>query len=168
MCVCVCLCNVYVVCVCVCVCVFVRVCTRIVEILSLLHIHLYIHTCTEELDGIREALQNQRTLKKLKGSKVDKFSYDSDLQLKISSLTAGEESCLHDFFVVLAICNTVVVSKRSKGKRDSIPVTELPYNMEKLSETVLSQIEQLLGHTNINDIDYEAESPDEQALVEVT
>ena len=126
------------------------------------------YTHTEELDGIQEALQNQRTLKKLKGSKVDKFSYDSDLQSKISSLTAGDESCLHDFFVVLTICNTVVVSKRSKGKRDTVPLTGVAYNMEKLSETVLSQIEQLLGHTNINDIEYEAESPDEQALVEVT
>lgn len=61
----------------------------------------------------------------------------------------------------------MVVSKRSKGKRDTVPVTEVAYNMEKLTETVLSQIEQLLGHTNINDIEYEAESPDEQALVEV-
>ena len=134
-------------------------------ILTCTHSHVLILTYTEELDGIQEALQNQRTLKKLKGSKVDKFCYDSDLQSKISG---GDESCLHDFFIVLAICNTVVVSKRSKEKKDSLPVNEVAYNMEKLSENVLSQIEQLLGHTNINDIEYEAESPDEQALVEVT
>ena len=40
--------------------------------------------------------------------------------------------------------------------------------MEDLSEAVLFEVEQLLGHTNINDIEYEAESPDEQALVEVS
>jgi len=104
--------------------------------------------------------------------KPDKFCYDDDLQQKTSNLVAKDDDCLHDFFVVLAICNTVVVSKRSKEKKDpSVPVSEgfeVAYNMENLSESVLSQIEQLLGHTNINDIEYEAESPDEQALVEVT
>ena len=122
---------------------------------------------TEQLDGIQEALQKQRSLKKLKGSKIDKFCYDSDLQLRISNLTAGSESCLHDFFIVLAICNTVVVSKRSKEKTDPVPENEVAYNTRNLSETVLSEIEQVLGHTNINAIEYEAESPDEQALVEV-
>ena len=40
--------------------------------------------------------------------------------------------------------------------------------MEDLSEAVLSGVEQLLGHTYINNIEYDAESPDEQALVEVS
>ena len=88
----------------------------------------------------------------------------------ISNLsTESEGDCLHDFFVVLAICNTVVVSKRTKKKEeDTDSPSDVAYNMKDLSESVLSEIEQLLGHTNINDIEYEAESPDEQALVEVT
>lgn len=88
----------------------------------------------------------------------------------ISNLsTENDGDCLHHFFVVLAICNTVVVSKRTKKKEeDTDSPGEVAYNMKGLSESVLSEIEQLLGHTNINDIEYEAESPDEQALVEVT
>ena len=83
-------------------------------------------------------------------------------------VTEGDD-CLHDFFVVLAICNTVVVSKRTKKKEaDLESVDAATYNTKDLSEAVLSEIEKLLGHTNINDIEYEAESPDEQALVEVT
>ena len=131
--------------------------------------NIYCHAYTDELDGIQEALQKQTTLKKLKTTKPDNFYYDGDLQSMISNLsTEGEGDCLHHFFVVLAICNTVVVSKRTKKKEeDTDSPSELPYNMKDLSESVLSDIEQLLGHTNINDIDYEAESPDEQALVEV-
>ena len=127
---------------------------------------------TEELDGVREALLNQGTLKKIKGTKADKFCYDSDLQLRISDLVTNDNECLHDFFVVLAICNTVVVSKRKQEKEEPSPVSEddkgETYNMENLSETVLSEVKKFLGHTNINAIQYEAESPDEQALVEVS
>ena len=105
---------------------------------------------------------------------IEQFCYDDDLQKGISELSYDDDdSCLHHFFVVMAICNTVVVSKRPKQKEEpSEPQEEnhkVPsYNMENLSEAVLSEVERLLGHTNINDIEYEAESPDEQALVEVT
>lgn len=139
------------------------------------NILLLCDTITDEIDGIQEALRNQSTLKKVKIDKPDMFCYDSDLQSKISNMAAAaaeEDSCLHDFFVVLAICNTVVVSKRAKGKKEQVTVASeeckaASYNMENLSDTVLSEIKELLGHTNINDIEYEAESPDEQALVEV-
>ena len=131
------------------------------------------HSRTEEIDGIQEALQNQSTLNKVKITRPDNFCYDSDLQRKINNLVTEEDNCLHDFFVVLTICNTVVVSKRTKPKEEDTTATvsegcKSSYNMENLSEMVLSDIKDILGHTNINDIEYEAESPDEQALVEVT
>ena len=60
------------------------------------------------------------------------------------------------------------MSKRNKEKTDPAADSEVAYNTKNLSEAVLSEIKQILGHTNINAIEYEAESPDEQALVEVT
>ena len=46
----------------------------------------------------------------------------------------------------------------------------IQYNYTTLTwrAAALSEVEQLLGHTYINDIEYDAESPDEQALVEVS
>ena len=67
----------------------------------------------------------------------------------------------------------MVVSKCLKQKEELTDLAVINckvhhFNMEDLSEAVLFEVEQLLGHTNINDIEYEAESPDEQALVEVS
>ena len=128
----------------------------------------------DQLDGLEQALQSHTPMDKKAKIDIEQFCYDDDLQKKISELSYDDnDSCLHHFFVVLAICNTVVVSKRPKQKEESSePVDEncevRPYNLENLSEAVLSEVHRLLGHTNINNIEYEAESPDEQALVEVT
>jgi len=127
----------------------------------------------DQLDGLEKALQSHNTMTKKAKIDIEQFCYDDDLQKGISKLSFDDDdSCLHHFFVVMAICNTVVVSKRPKQKEESSEPQEnckgRSYNMENLSEAVLSEVERLLGHTNINDIEYEAESPDEQALVEVT
>ena len=53
-----------------------------------------------------------------------------------------DEAYLHDFFVVMAICNTVVVGSHVAGGREGEGARDRP-------------------------IMYEAESPDEAALVEV-
>ena len=137
----------------------------------------YIFVCllTEQLDGLEQALHSQTTMGKKAKIDIEQFCYDSDLQQRISELSTDNdnESCLHHFFVVLAICNTVVVSKRLKQREEQTESTDSNckvhhFNMEDLSEAVLSEVEQLIGHTSINDIEYEAESPDEQALVEVS
>jgi len=131
-----------------------------------------IHTI-DQLDGLEQALQGHAPMTKKAKIDVEQFCYDDDLQKRILELSFDDdENCLHHFFVVLAICNTVVVSKRPKEKEESLELVDVnckvhPYNIENLSEAVLSEVEQLLGHTDINNIEYEAESPDEQALVEV-
>ena len=48
---------------------------------------------------------------------IEQFCYDSNPQQKLSA-DNDDESCLHHFFVVLAICNMVVVSKRPKQKEE--------------------------------------------------
>jgi hypothetical protein len=62
---------------------------------------------------------------------------------------------LQDFFVVLALCNTVVLSRKTQDSQDVPDFShEATWDRDRLAEYVQT-------------ITYEAESPDEAALVEV-
>ena len=74
--------------------------------------------------------------------------------------SALREAYIHDFFVVMAICNTVVVSGNGHGRRSEV-----------ISDTE-RWVQRSESHSLVADdpssIVYEAESPDEAALVEVS
>ena len=73
----------------------------------------------------------------------EKITLDPELQEDLDK--PDSLAFLHDFFVTLAICNTVVVSQRVQpGGTNSVG-----------------------GQPTTKRIQYEAESPDEHALVEV-
>ena len=92
---------------------------------------------------------------------IEQFCYDSDLQQS---------------FLLIMMMKTVYItslsswqyatwwwSQNAQSRRKN---RSIQYNYTTLTwrAAVLSEVEQLLGHTYINDI----ESPDEQALVEVS
>ena len=70
---------------------------------------------------------------------------DTQLQTDLSESSLSCDSFLHDFFVTMAICNTVVVSHRASAQDRGT------HNQQ---------------HWNRFGIQYEYESPDENALVE--
>ena len=85
---------------------------------------------------------------------------DSTLQSDLED-PAFRKAYLHDFFVVMAICNTVVISRKDNRKVEN-----------RWSQSQFVGVNEDCGRDNVpvdgRCITYEAESPDEAALVEVS
>lgn len=84
---------------------------------------------------------------------------DSTLQTDLED-PAFTKAYLHDFFVVMAICNTVVISHKDNRKVEN-----------QWSRNQFVGVNEGRGQddvpVDVSSITYEAESPDEAALVEV-